>query len=89
MFHKSHYGHFFCHVFHRDYIVSKGADAAGLKAELLQALDRQAPNIPPIIMSVTNMWRSPLADVCRRLNPGNRLGPGSGHTSRKREWAAR
>ena len=43
---KLYYGHFFCHVFHQDYIVRKGADTKLLKQELLRLLDQRCAEYP-------------------------------------------
>lgn len=32
---KLYYGHFFCHVFHQDYVIRKGSNSRTFKAELL------------------------------------------------------
>jgi D-lactate dehydrogenase len=42
---KLYYGHFFCHVFHQDYIVKKGVDTTRLRAdaELLRQRGAQYP----------------------------------------------
>ena len=42
---KLYYGHFFCHVFHQDYILRKGSDAKLLKQELLQLLNQRGRRI--------------------------------------------
>ena len=43
---KLYYGHFFCNVFHQDYIVRKGADPKLLKRELLKLLDDRGAEYP-------------------------------------------
>ena len=35
---KLYYGHFFCHVFHQDYMVRKGADPKIIKQKMLEAI---------------------------------------------------
>ncbi|MEC7230901.1 MAG: D-lactate dehydrogenase, partial [Verrucomicrobiota bacterium] len=35
------YGHFMCHVFHRDYIFKKGTDLQEMKTKLLKCLDKK------------------------------------------------
>lgn len=82
------YGHFFCHVFHRDYLVAPGADQAAIKARLLRQLDLEKAEYP----AEHNVGRQYLAkpvlsDFYRRLDPTNRLNPGIGRTSVSAGWA--
>lgn len=37
--HKLYYGHFFCHVFHQDYILAKGHDPVALEHRMWDLLD--------------------------------------------------
>ena len=81
--HKIYYGHFFCHVVHRDYVVRKGADAAAVKKRLLEQLDERGAKYPAE-HNVGHLYRADydLAEHYRKLDPGNRLNPGIGMTSR-------
>jgi D-lactate dehydrogenase (quinone) len=84
---KIYYGHFLCHVFHRDYLVAKGNDVAALKELLLAELDERGAEYPAE-HNVGHIYRAKpaLAAHYRKLDPGNALNPGLGKTSRKRNW---
>ncbi|RYY27416.1 MAG: D-lactate dehydrogenase [Sphingomonadales bacterium] len=85
---KLYYGHFFCHVFHQDYVVTKGADVAALKAQMLALLDTRHAEYPAE-HNVGHQYaaKPALADHYRALDPTNRLNPGIGKTSRAKDWA--
>jgi D-lactate dehydrogenase, membrane binding len=53
--HKLYYGHFFCHVFHQDYIVTKSHDTMALEHKMWNLLDARAPGIRRNTMSATSM----------------------------------
>ena len=44
--HKLYYGHFFCHVFHQDYIVSKGHNTLELEHRMWTLLDARGAQYP-------------------------------------------
>lgn len=44
--HKLYYGHFFCHVFHQDYIVSKGHKTLELEHRMWTLLDARGAQYP-------------------------------------------
>lgn len=77
-----YYGHFFCHVFHQDYIVRKGFDTAALKHRLCQLLDERGVEYPAE-HNVGHLYRAKpaLADFYRRLDPCDQFNPGLGQTS--------
>ncbi len=82
-----HYGHFFCHVFHRDYIVRKGANTHDLKRQLLDRLDARGAEYP----AEHNVGHSYVAKPAlirhyRELDPCNCLNPGIGLTSKNADW---
>ena len=81
------YGHFLCHVFHRDYLVARGADAATVKARLVAALDAEGAEYPAE-HNVGRQYRAKpaLADFYRTLDPTNRLNPGIGQTPTGLHW---
>ncbi|UAK26484.1 D-lactate dehydrogenase [Sphingomonas nostoxanthinifaciens] len=87
MLYRLSYGHFFCHVFHRDYIVRKGCDIMVLKESLLSSLDAQGAEYPAE-HNVGQLYRAKpeLAEFYRSLDPANVLNPGVGNTSRNRMW---
>ena len=86
--HRSlYYGHFFCHVFHRDYIVRKGCDVQALKEQLLKRLDAQGAEYPAE-HNVGHLYRAKpaLVQFYQALDPCNAFNPGIGQTSRRADW---
>lgn len=83
-----YYGHFFCHVFHQDYIVAKGVDVHALEQRMLAILDARGAEYPAE-HNVGHLYvaKPALADHYRALDPCNALNPGIGHTSRRAHWA--
>src|SRR5690606_22120255 len=43
---RLYYGHFFCHVFHQDYLVKPGVDPHALEDEMLALLDARGAEYP-------------------------------------------
>ncbi|MEO6716924.1 MAG: D-lactate dehydrogenase [Novosphingobium sp.] len=84
---SAYYGHFFCHVFHRDYLVRKGQDVSAIKNTLMTALDNRGAKCPAE-HNVGHLYPAEpdLAAHYRKLDPGNRLNPGIGMTSRLFGW---
>jgi len=76
---KLYYGHFFCHVFHQDYILKKGQDAEQVKAELLALLDARGAKYPAE-HNVGHLYKAEpqVQDFYRLLDPTNRFNPGVG-----------
>ncbi len=88
---KLYYGHFFCHVFHQDSIVRKGADARLLKQELLRLLDERGAEYPAE-HNVGHLYdaKPALKEFYESLDPTNSFNPGIGKTSKqKRATGAR
>ena len=44
--HKLYYGHFFCHVFHQDYIIRKGHSTVDLEHRMWALLDKRGAQYP-------------------------------------------
>ncbi|MDU5475198.1 MULTISPECIES: D-lactate dehydrogenase [unclassified Pantoea] len=88
--HRLYYGHFFCHVFHQDYIVKKGVDAHALKEQMLALLEARGAEYPAE-HNVGHLYRAKpqLADFYRRLDPTNTFNPGIGKTSKRKGWAVK
>ncbi len=84
----SYCGHFFCHVFHRDYLLRKGEDAHAFEAAMLALLDARGAEYPAE-HNVGHLYpaKPALAAHYRALDPTNSLNPGIGQTSRKADWA--
>ena len=85
--HKLYYGHFFCHVFHQDYVVKKGHDPIALEHEMWALLDQRGAEYPAE-HNVGHLYKAKpqLADFYRGLDPTNTLNPGIGQTSKKCDW---
>lgn len=74
-----YYGHFFCHVFHQDYIVRKSVNIREFERKLWRLLDERRAEYPAE-HNVGHLYaaKPPLADFYRSLDPRNRLNPGLG-----------
>lgn len=81
------YGHFFCHVFHLDYLVRQGEDPQHVKALLLQMLQCRGAEYPAE-HNVGHLYEAKpaLAAFYRSLDPCNQLNPGIGRTTKGRRW---
>ena len=87
LLHKIYYGHFFCHVFHQDYLVRKGCDPMELEQEMRRILDTRGAEYPAE-HNVGHLYEAKpsLVRHYRALDPSNSLNPGIGHTSKRRAW---
>ena len=85
--HKLYYGHFFCHVFHQDYIVKKGVDVHELKAQMLALLQERGAQYPAE-HNVGHLYEAAesLKRNYRQLDPTNSMNPGIGKTSKQKYW---
>ena len=74
-----YYGHFFCHVFHQDYILKKGSDAKKVKADMLALLDSRGAKYPAE-HNVGHLYEaeSTLQQFYKELDPTNTFNPGIG-----------
>ncbi len=85
--HALYYGHFFCHVFHQDYIVEKGTDPIALEAQMLELLDKRGAEYPAEHNVGHHYKAKPaLATHYHKLDPCNAFNPGIGHTSKCAFW---
>ncbi|MFT4248511.1 MAG: D-lactate dehydrogenase [Pseudomonas sp.] len=84
---KLYYGHFFCHVFHQDYIVKKDNDPLAIEHAMWALLDQRGAEYPAE-HNVGHLYRAKpaLARHYRALDPTNTFNPGIGQTSRQRHW---
>lgn len=80
-------GHFFCHVFHYDYIIRKGRDWLAIERQIVAHMDGLGVEFPAE-HNVGHLYRAKpvLADFYRQLDPTNTLNPGVGQTSKNRNW---
>ena len=76
---KLYYGHYFCHVFHQDYILKKGVDALALKKKMLAILDSRGAKYPAE-HNVGHLYEAegPLKNFYQLLDPTNSFNPGIG-----------
>ena len=84
---KLYYGHFFCHVFHQDYVVRKGHNCLVLEHAMWKLLDARGAEYPAE-HNVGHLYhaRPALADFYRSVDPTNSLNPGIGQTSKRAQW---
>ena len=84
---KLYYGHFFCHVFHQDYVVKKGNDCLALEHAMWKLLDAREAEYPAE-HNVGHLYRAKpaMAEFYRLLDPTNSLNPGIGQTSKCGHW---
>ncbi|MEM9221920.1 MAG: D-lactate dehydrogenase [Pseudomonadota bacterium] len=86
--HSLYYGHFFCHVFHQDYVVKKGADPVAIKKSMLEILEGRGAQYPAE-HNVGHLYsaKQDLADFYVRCDPTNSLNPGIGKMSKRKNYA--
>ena len=86
--HKLYYGHFFCHVFHQDYVVKKGYDPALVKEQLL-AFTKSRGAKYPAEHNVGNMYEAEhqLANFYKKCDPTNSFNPGIGKMNRSKHYS--
>lgn len=81
---KLYYGHFLCHVFHQDYLLRKGEDAAAIKKALLLLLEERGAEYPAEHNVGHHYHAKPvLAANYQKLDPSNSLNAGIGGMSKK------
>lgn len=85
---KLYYGHFFCHVFHQDYIVKKGADPLAVEHRMWELLDARGAEYPAE-HNVGHLYHAKpeLAAFYRGLDPTNSFNPGIGKTTKCKDWS--
>ncbi len=88
LLHKLYYGHFFCHVFHQDYIVKKGHDPLEIEHAMWKILDSRGAEYPAE-HNVGHLYlaKPALLNHYRSLDPSNSFNPGIGQTSKHAHWA--
>ncbi len=87
LLYKLYYGHFFCQVFHQDYIVKQGYDPMEIEHAMLKILDARGAEYPAE-HNVGHLYpaKPALVNHYRSLDPSNSFNPGIGHTSRFAHW---
>lgn len=85
--HKLYYGHFFCHVFHQDYIVKKGYDWQEVEHEILELLSKRGAKYPAE-HNVGHLYEAEpaLEQFYQTLDPTNTFNVGIGKTSKDKHW---
>ncbi len=84
---KLYYGHFFCHVFHQDYIIAKGHDPVEIEHRMWELLGARGAEYPAE-HNVGHLYKAKpaLAAHYRTLDPCNCFNPGIGGTSKRSCW---
>jgi D-lactate dehydrogenase (quinone) len=85
--HKLYYGHFFCHVFHQDYIVKKGHNPLELEHQMWRLLEARGARFPAE-HNFGHLYHANTAavDHYKNLDPCNSFNPGIGRTSKLAHW---
>ena len=86
--HKLYYGHFFCHVFHQDYVVKKGYDPKKIKEKMLALLEQRGAKYPAE-HNVGHLYKAGAgqAKFYKTCDPTNSLNPGIGKMSRQKYYS--
>ena len=85
--HRMYYGHFFCNVFHQDYIVRKGYNPLELEHQMWRLLDARGAEFPAE-HNFGHLYyaKSALIGHYESLDPCNCFNPGVGRTSKRMRW---
>jgi D-lactate dehydrogenase len=85
--HKLYYGHFFCHVFHQDYIIAKGNDCQAIEERMWELLDQRGAEYPAEhnVGHLSNAKPALVAHY-KELDPCNAFNPGIGRTTKCMHW---
>ena len=80
--------HFFCHVYHHDFVVKKGVDMEKLKAQLTERLDKRGAKYPAE-HNVGHFYQADpdLRDFYQSLDPTNSFNSGVGKMSKHKDYA--
>jgi D-lactate dehydrogenase len=86
---KLYYGHFFCYVFHQDYILKKGTDAKQVKKRMLEMLNAKGAKYPAE-HNVGHLYEgsSDLKAFYQSLDPTNTFNPGIGMMEKTKRTCA-
>lgn len=85
---KIYYGHFFCHVFHQDYLLNPGYNPEEIEHKMWKILDQRGAEYPAE-HNVGHLYpaKGSLHTFYRDLDPYNCFNPGIGQTSKLKNWA--
>ncbi|AEI37815.1 D-lactate dehydrogenase [Zymomonas mobilis] len=85
--HILYYGHFFCQVFHQDYIIKKGENCSEIEHQMWKILDKRHAEYPAE-HNVGHLYyaKDSLKQHYHTLDPTNYFNPGIGHTSKAAYW---
>ncbi|MFT5117822.1 MAG: D-lactate dehydrogenase [Kiritimatiellia bacterium] len=80
-----YYGHFFCYVFHQDYMMKKGCDVKAVKEEMLVALKKKGAKYPAE-HNVGHLYEAEeqLKSFYQQLDPTNTFNPGIGKQTKNK-----
>ena len=86
---KLYYGHFFCHVFHQDYVVKKGYDPNKVKEQLLAFIQERGAKFPAE-HNVGNIYVADkkLAGFYKKCDPTNSFNPGIGKMKKTKNYSS-
>jgi D-lactate dehydrogenase (quinone) len=87
LIHKLYYGHFFCQVFHQDYIVSTGQDTDAIERAMWKLLDKRRAEYPAE-HNVGHLYfaKPALLKHYMTLDPSNSFNAGLGRSSKCVCW---
>ncbi|MFZ1425781.1 MAG: hypothetical protein WAS21_03305 [Geminicoccaceae bacterium] len=90
MIRKLYCGHFFCHVFHQDYIVAKGSNCEEIEHAMWKLLDERGAEYPAE-HNVGHLYfaKPAMVDHFKALDPCNTFNPGIGRTTKCAHWMPR
>jgi D-lactate dehydrogenase len=88
--HKLYCGHFFCHVFHHDYIVATGSNCQEIEEQMWKLPDRRGAEYPAE-HNVGHLYhaKAAMVDQYKALDPCNAFNPGIGRTTKCAHWMPR
>jgi len=85
---KLYYGHFFCHVFHQDYVVKRGQDCLEVEHAMWKMLDQRKAEYPAE-HNVGHLYKAnqALTSFYQCVDPTNTFNPGIGQTAFGKNWS--
>lgn len=84
---RLYYGHFFCHVFHQDYLIARDVDPLEIEHRMWLLLDARGAEYPAE-HNVGHLYpaKASLKSHYRSLDPSNTLNPGIGGASKRKYY---